>query len=349
MGRPLNKKYFGNRNIGTNRPTDDMIGGQGVGSVSQPSGGAGSFVVNQTYQNFPTLTASAPTIANGTTAVLSPVFEIETVTYASGGATGYANGLSTSISGMGGGAVVNIVLTTGAVSSVNLTGGNRGEFRRGDITGVGLTTFNVRQTPNAGTDLQINVTFRVKRIEVTNSGSGYVTAPSLSWGGHTFTGQTAPSLNVVTMATDTGAVGSATYEENAIIAWAYTGGQFVEVDLQKQISTKRYRFNKTGEVSRVGVEIGRIRYDHVADGTGGYTAAQGKELNIFATDASGGTYLVRKLYNRTCTLYPFAVGSSLATATGLPQSSAGTLYTRGEQVKWSFAAASAGVVQIQNA
>ena len=30
MGRPLNKKYFGNRNIGTTGTTDNNIGGEGV-------------------------------------------------------------------------------------------------------------------------------------------------------------------------------------------------------------------------------------------------------------------------------------------------------------------------------
>jgi hypothetical protein len=346
MGRPLNKKYFGNRNIGTNRPTDDGIGGQGVGSVSQPAGGVGSFVVNNTYQNFPTLTASAPTIANGTTAVLSPVFEIETVTYASGGATGYTAGLSTSIVGLGGGAVVNFVVNGGgAVTSVNLTGGNRGEFRRGDFTGSGITTFNARQTPT-GTDVQITVTFRVKRIDVTNSGSGYVTAPTLSWGGHTFTTQTAPSLNVVTMATDTGAVGSATYEENAIIAYAYIGGSLVEVDIQKQISSKRYRVNKTGDTSalyeRVGTRIARIRYDAEADGTLGYTAVEGVEMNIVAKDSAGGTYLVRKLTAHTCTLNPKAI-------TRL-SSSAGSQFTAGKQIPWTFGSAVNGYsVQIENA
>jgi len=34
MGRPLNKKYFGNRNIGTTGTGDDAIGGEGVASVT---------------------------------------------------------------------------------------------------------------------------------------------------------------------------------------------------------------------------------------------------------------------------------------------------------------------------
>ena len=39
MGRPLNKKYFGNRNIGSTSTTaDDGIGGQGVASVPNATG-----------------------------------------------------------------------------------------------------------------------------------------------------------------------------------------------------------------------------------------------------------------------------------------------------------------------
>ena len=37
MGRPLNKKYFGNRNIGsTSTTTDDGIGGEGLAAYTLP-------------------------------------------------------------------------------------------------------------------------------------------------------------------------------------------------------------------------------------------------------------------------------------------------------------------------
>lgn len=347
MARSLNKKYFGNRNVGANSTlaTGEVltagaeIGGEGVESVSQPVGGVGSFVVNDTYRNFPTLTASAPTIANGVTAILSPVFEIETVSYASGGATGYANGLSTSITSFSpaSGASVNIVLTLGAVTSVNLTGANRGEFRVGDFTGQGITTRQVLQAPNSGTDLQINVTFRVKRIEVTTKGSGYVSAPSLTWGGHTFTGQTVPSLNQATLTTDSGSVGSVTNRENAIIAYAYISGSLVEVDIQRQVSSKRYRVNKSGDTSREGARIARIRYDAEADGTKGYTAAEGVELNIVAIDSDGGTYLVRKLTNHTAVVVPMAIARlSSSAGTQFPATTDAYGIVRHKSVSWTF-------------
>ena len=103
-------------------------------------------------------------------------------------------------------------------------------------------------------------------------------------------------------------------------------------------------------MNRVGAEIGRIRYDAVADGTAGNTAAEGKELNIVAVDASGGTYLVRKLYNRTCTLNPVSFASTPGTAFGLGgATSAGTVFTANKQYKWTFGTPTADTVKILNA
>lgn len=330
MGRPLNKKYFGNRNIGTNgnqitgnlsnsqNYADDRIGGGAIASVS--AGTVGSFVVNNTYQNFPTLTAAAPTLPGGVTAILRPVFELDTVTYTSGGQTDgdYLAGLSTSITGLGGGAVVNIVEVANKVTAVNLTGGNRGEFLVGDITGVGITSHQVLQAPNAGTDLQITVTFRVKRIEVVNQGSGYVGTPSLSWGGHTFTGQTAPSAQTVTMLVDTGAPGTATNQENAIVMYANVGNGAGPVDIIRQVSTRRY---KVTDGTTVGiVELG-------TDPT-----PETGEAYLVAT-ATGGTYYVTKLTAHKATL---------VTKTG-----DGAL--NGQAAPWLFDAPTATVVQLENA
>jgi hypothetical protein len=301
MGRPLNKKYFGNRNIGTTGTADNGIGGEGVASVSQPGGGVGSFVISNTYQNFPTLTAAAPTIPGGVTALLTPVFELDTVTFSSGGQTDadYLPGLSTSIIGLGGGAVVNIVETANKVTSVNLT--------------AGLTTFNVRQTPNAGTDLQINVTFRVKRIEVAEQGSGYVTVPALTWGGHTFTGQTAPSLNVVTLTTDTGSVGSSTYEENAILMTArLTGGSATTVDIIRQVSTNRY---KVTDGTRTGIV--KLK-SSVATAAG--------EGSVRLLDSDNGTYFATKITAHKVTI----------------TRGTGTAFATGASVKWNMTAAVAG-------
>ena len=326
MGRPLNKKYFGNRNTGSASTTaDNGIGGGAVASVSQPGGGVGNFVVNDTYRNFPTLTAAAPTIPGGVTALLTPVFEIDTVTYTSGGQTDgdYLAGLSTSITGLGGGAVVNIVEVGNKVTAVNLTGGNRGEFRRGDFTGAGVTTHQVLQAPNAGTDLQITVTFRVKRIEVAEAGSGYTSAPSLTWGGHTFTGQTSPSLNAVTMLVDSGTVSTTGNQENAIRMTAFlTGGSATEVDILKQVSTNRYKVTD-------GTRTGIVQLqDSLANAAG--------EGSVLATDVEGNTYYATKITAHKATLTRVAGGANY-------------VYATGQAAPWKFDAATGIYVQLSNA
>ena len=332
MGRPLNKKYFGNRNIGTTGTSDNGLGGEGLASISVAT--AGSFVVSNTYKNFPLLNIGAPTLPSGVQATADVVFEIDTVTYASGGQTDadYVAGLSTSITGLGGGAVVNIVEVGNKVTAVNLTGGNRGEFRRGDaFDGTGITTFQVLQAPNAGTDLQINITFRVKSITILEKGSGYVTAPILSWSGHTFTGQTSPSGQTPALTTDSGSAGSSTNQENAIIVTAFIpvangGTSALTGDIVKQTNDRRYKVN-TSECTG----ICQLVTDGVANAAG--------EVSIKATDSDGGNYLVAKLTSRKVVLVPAALGGV-----------AGTQFASGASAKWSFTTTIAGAqVVIENA
>jgi hypothetical protein len=328
MGRPLAKRFFGNRNLGSASTTaDDGIGGEGLASISNPAGGVGSFVVSNTYKNFPQLNIGAPTIPGGVQATADVVFEIDTVTFSSGGQTDgdYVAGLSTSITGLGGGAVVRIVETANKVTSVDLVGGNRGEFRRGDaFDGTGITTFQVLQAPNAGTDLQINITFRVKSITILEKGSGYVSAPTLSWSGHTFTGQTSPSLNAVTLTTDSGRQGGGgnalTNQENAIKIYAKTtsGGTAKLGDIQAQKGSHRYKI-KTSDGTAV---CKLVTTTSLAVG----------QAYLVAT-STGGTYYVTKLTSRRAVL---------TTKTG-----DGAL--NGKSVKWTFGSPSATVVQIENA
>ena len=333
MGRPLNKKYFGNRNIGTTGTGDNAIGGQGLLSISNPAGGVGSFVVTNTYKNFPLLTIAAPQLPTGVQATADVVFELDTVTFASGGQTDgdYVAGLSTAITGMGGGAVVRIVETSSKVTSVDFVGGNRGEFRRGDFDGTGITSHQVLQAPNAGTDLQITATYRVKSITILEKGSGYTAAPTLSWGGHNFTTQTSPSLNVVALTTDSGSAGSSTNQENAIIVTAFIpaadGGTAAATgDIVKQTNDKRYKV-KTSE----GTGICQLKTSAAANAAG--------EMSIKATDSEGKNYLVAKLTSRKVVLVPAALGGD-----------AGTQFASGASAKWTFGSAVLNTtVTIENA
>lgn len=342
MGRPLNKKYFGNRNYGSNSPTDDMIGGEGVASIT--FGGTNNstgFTNGSTSQ----ATFSAPAIANGTTAtgtiVTYPAGALTnktTFTAAGTGVTaaGTYTGVVQKSSSAGTGAVFTITKTSGTAYSstitVTVTTEGSGYATSGTVVIDGASIGGVTTTNDLTLTIGtfVSTTGTIKSITITNAGSGYTTAPTIT-------------LSTGTKGTLTVTAVLSTSNEQSIVAYAYTGGSLVEVDIQKQISSKRYRVDKSGEVSRTGVEIARIRYDAEADGTAGYTASQGVEMNIVAIDSAGGTYLVRKLGNHTCTLNPKAI-------TRL-SSSAGTQFSLdGPSAVWTFGTPTANYsVQIENA
>ena len=363
MGRPINKKYLGNRNIGSTSTTaDNGIGGSAAGSVS--FGGANNssgFTAGLTQ-----VTLSAPQIPGGVTAtaslVVGPLGAFLTTAASTSGtnrttftATGTGAAVTGTFTGLvqkaggtttGTGATFTIVKATtgtnyatgGVLTTITASAKGTG-YAVGDtivIDGAllgGVTTTNditltvVGAVAAAGT---------ITAINIVEPGSGYVTAPTF-----TFTvGTIGTAGPVVSFAPDTGAVGSASNEENAILGYAWISGALRVVDIVRQISTKRYKVRYNGSTY-----VARIVYTQVADGTAGYTAAQGVEFNMVALDASGGSYLVRKLYNRTCTLKSVAITNATMGLTA----SAGTVFTDNKQTKWSFATSTATVVQIQNA
>lgn len=292
MGRPLAKRFFGNRNIGTNGgyTADDGIGGEGIASIDNPV--AGSININNSFPNFPGLTVAAPTLPGGVTATTAVTWEIDTVTFDGGGTT-YTTGLTTAITGLTTQAtvapVINIThVTGGAPDAYNFTGGNRGEFT--SIDGTGITTWAV--VKGAQTGAQATITFRVKSIAISNKGSGYVAVPSLSW---TALNGTTPSGNTPTLTTDSGDVGSVTNQENAIIAYAYVTGNSLIADINAQKGSHRYRVT-TSEGTAVCSLVAA-------------TPSAVGEMSIVATDSTGCTYYVTKLTSRNALLTRFGGGS----------------------------------------
>ena len=313
MGRPLNKKYFGNRNIGTTGTADDKIGGEGVASITNAT--VGAIQINNTYKTFPTLIVDVPTIPGGVTALTAVTWEIATIAIFSTG-TGYTNSQTgaavTSVTGLYAQASVVPVLTvntngTGNVSAVNITGSSRGEFT--SIDGTGISTWGV--VGAGGTNAQITVTFRIKRIAITEKGSGYTALPSLSWSA--VNGGTMPSAQTPSLTVDTGAVGSATNQENAILMTArLTGGTAVTVDIIKQVSTNRF---KVTDGTRTGIV--KLK-SSVATAAG--------EGSVRLLDSTGtGTYFATKITSRKATI----------------TRGTGTQFATGAQVKWNMTAASA--------
>lgn len=245
MGRPLNKKYFGNRNIGTGGDqitgnlsnsqnyADDRIGGSRVGSVTV--GG----VNNSTgYTTGDAVTFSAPQLPGGVTA------------------TG------------------TVVATAGVIDSITM-------------------------------------------VEV---GSGYTEAPTVTAG----TGTIGTTTLTAVLQADTGAVGSATNQENAIIIHANTGNEGSQTaDIIRQVSTRRYKV-----LASDGIAICKL----VATDT-----PTVNEAYIKATDANGNTYFVTKLTAHKATLTQWANNEST------------WLVATDESVQWTFDAPTGVIVQIENA
>ena len=373
MGRPLNKKYFGNRNIGTNgyetvttstvnsgTDGDDHIGGEGILAII-PATEHGDVLINSSYPA-PTLVVPTPTIANGVKATVHVIWEVDRVALTSGGANYEHTGLPVNftLTGLGGG-VVGSMSAVGAgpgypatTAGLNFTGpgSNRGEFI--DTPPTANLTYEVCTPVNitgGGDNAQAQVFFRVKRIEVVQKGSGYAGTETFSWNTAGGSGTPFPGVPTFTKTVDTGAVGSATNQENAIIAYAYVDG-LEEVDIAKQVSTNRYRINSnaTGNEDKAFF-IGRLKTTGVAStgiGTNGQTYET--EMNIWAFDEDGGSYLVKKLTARKAVVVPFACARLSKTAgTRFPVNGDGTP----KSVPWKFfegqTNASSGYVKIENA
>jgi hypothetical protein len=315
MGRPLNKKYFGNRNIGTTTTTDNGIGGEGVASVT--IGGT-----NNAYVAVPTVTFADPTLPGGVTATGSAVMGVVGVTLVAAG-TGYAvNDVITLAAGAGAGTAATLTVTaitgggaTGPIDTVSITtAGNYTTIT--DVTAVGVTG-------PGNDDATFDLTFKVNSITVTEKGSGYVSAPAITMTGN--------ATKTAVLTTDSGSAGSSTNQENAIVCTAFIpaangGTQALTGDIVKQTNDRRYKV-KTSE----GTGICQLVTDGVANAAG--------EISIKATDSEGKNYLVAKLTSRKVVLVPAALGGQ-----------AGTQFASGTSAKWTFGAAVLNTtVTIENA
>jgi hypothetical protein len=333
MGRPLNKRFFGNRNVGTTGTTDDGIGGEGIASISWST--LGAFQGNSNVQVLTAIPAlPAPTLPGGVRATWTMQFEVESV-FTGSGKTNLAVGdtfENDTIPGMI--AKVTDISGTNAVFSVTTTGAARGDaLDLADIPEdtVGITLTKIAGTGTAATFL-CDITFRVKEstVSITEKGSGYVGTETFTFDAPVTTTGDVPAGTIV-LTTDSGSAGSSTNQENAIIVTAYIptangGSSAVTGDIVKQTNDRRYKV-KTAQ----GTGICQLVTDGVANAAG--------EVSIKATDSDGGNYLVAKLTARKVVLVPAALGGS-----------AGTQFASGTSAKWTFGTAVEDTtVKIENA
>jgi hypothetical protein len=271
MGRPLNKKYFGNRNTGSaSTVADNGIGGGAVASVTLNAVGA--------YTTRPTITFAVPTLPGGVRATGTITSEVESVTAVGGTQTGYTVGQLVTVDGTDAVLRVATIGGTGGDDALtfDFTGGSRGNFTT-LTSGAQATTSN-----GAGAGLTVTLRFRAKAVVITEAGSGYTAAPT-----PTFTQSvTATSVN---MLVDSGNISTTENQENAIQMTAFlTGGSALPVDIKKQVSGRRYKVTD-------GTLTGTVKL------TGSLADAAG-ECSILATDADDGTYFVTKLTAHRATL-----------------------------------------------
>lgn len=345
MGRPLNKKYFGNRNVGTDGAfasgatidnTSAEIGGKSISSFNITN--RGSWLSNNTAPNVPVIGLAVPTpqIANGIQATWSVTYCIDTVT-TNAGKTGLVTG-DTYTSSIFPGSVITVGSLSGANAVFTVT--NAGST--GDIP-LDTQTVNITQLTGTGaaTSFVVDIHTKLATANIVNHGSGYTEEETFTITLANGATGTPPTISIVLTQPDpTQAAGSVGDREPAIIAYAYLSGSSVEVDIVRQVSTDRYRINKNGEYTRTGAHTGKLKVTGVPTGT--FTGNEGAEMNIWAFDSEGKSYLVKKLTARKAVVYPVACARL--------SKSAGTQFAAGTAVKWSFGSAIVNSsVKIENA
>ena len=327
MGRPLNKKYFGNRNIGSaSTIADDGIGGQRVASIATGTAGSG-------YSQGTTATIAAPGLsgAGGVTATTTVTISARIANGTGGAFTGYT--VSEKGSGYLAAPAVTIVKPANVV--IAATGSNLGTtLTMADTTGIyaGMTVTGSTGlgTGSAANTVVVASVDSLTQVTVLTAHDGAVSATL------TFSdvGSTA-AAGTVTMETDGTTPYAAGSNENAIKIYAYI----------PVASTQGY-ISGTGGSSAVLSDIvsqtGRTKY-HVKNAQGqgivqlktSAAANAAGEATITATDYASCTYYVKKISAHRATLVRYGSGSFE--------------FATDQSVPWSFDAAVTGVsVQIDN-
>jgi len=324
MGRPLSKRFFGNRNIGSTGTTDDRIGGEGIASINWST--LGAFQGNSNVQVLTAIPAlPAPTLPGGVQATWTMSFEVESV-FTGSGKTDLAVGDTFGVASVPGMiAKVTDISGANAIFSVTTTGAARGNaLALADIPQdtVGITLTKIAGTGTAA-EFLVDITFRVKEstVSITEKGSGYVGTETFTFAKPGTTSGDVPAGTIV-LTTDSGDVGSSTNQENAIVAYAYVTGNNRVADIQAQKGSSRYLV-KTSEGTAVCKLVAA-------------TPSAVGEMTITATDSAGKTYYVTKLTSHKAVVTQYGT--------------AGHEFATGTNVRWTFDAATTDTtVKIANA
>ena len=160
---------------------------------------------------------------------------------------------------------------------------------------------------------------KIIAITVTEQGSGYTSVPTVT---ESVGGIQGTLTFTAVLTVDTGNVGSATNQENAITLFAKTttGGTSQRADIIRQVGARRFKV-KTAD----GTAICALKASAVT--TVG-------EMTITAVDSAGVTYFVTKITSRKVTV----------------TQGTGTQFATGASVPWSFSAPTVNqTLQVPNA
>lgn len=329
MGRPLAKRFFGNRNVGTTGTADNGIGGEGIASINWSNYGSWLSSAGGAAAPLAGLALPAPTIPGGVQATWTNYFGASAVTTGAG-SVGLVVGETYEYAPIPG------LLVTVATSTNNGTNATFTVTAAGSTTSLLTDLTGVNLTKSAGmtgaAQFLVDIKLKIVDTVIGEKGSGYTGAETFTVTLANSASGTVPAGTIV-LTVDTGRQGAGgnaeTNQENAIIIRANTsgGGSTGKVgDIIKQVSTRRYKV-KTADGTKI-CEIGID--DSPADG----------KAYILATDQGGATYYVTKLTSRRAVLI---------NKSGSPQ------FADGQAVKWTFGSAVApttgetGVVTIENA
>ena len=334
MGRPLNKKYFGNRNIGTGgyeingglsnsqNYADDKIGGEGIASIDWSNYGSWIATAGSALAPLSGLELPAPTIPGGVQATWTLAYGTAAVTTGAGSVglvvgdtyeyTPIPGSVITVATSTNNGTNATFTVTTAGSTTTLLTDTQTVSITK--LTGTGVSTFAV------------DLSMKVVSATITEKGSGYTGAETFTVTLANSATGTVPAGTIV-LTTDAGgydgndAMNVTGTQDNAIIIRANTSGSGSTGkvgDIIKQTNARSYKI-KTAD----GTKVCKLGTDA--------TPADGYAY-IVAT-ATGGTYYVTKLTAHRATL---------ATKTG-------DAALDGMSVQWTFGSPTATIVQIENA
>jgi hypothetical protein len=194
----------------------------------------------------------------------------------------------------------------------------------------------------------LDIFYGVNTIQVTEKGSGYIGTETV-----TFTDRDAGlsetrATGTIVLTQDTGLVGSATNQENAIIARVFYDGVVQIADIIKQQNARSYvvivqsdpadpEYTDKDDEPVLAKLVNHVPVDNAPPDA---EYAPVKEMTIRATDDNGNTYFVTKLTAHKARLWRDTNNESE------------WLFANGESARWTFGNAQAGErksVQIENA